>query len=250
MNSTSKAGLSGHPPLPPGQREATGFHRFGLPWLALRYPYETSRVTARIGGEVAVPLELEDHWAQLPRSSQVSDFHCVTTWSVRGQHWGGVRFRDFYEQLVVPVACPGTQATLVVFIGQDGYRNALPLRWLLADDVLLADEIDSAPLPVEHGAPLRLVAPAHYGYKNVKHICAIEFHRDARRHHRIPGPIFMSHPLGRVAFEERGRGLPGAAYRAIYRPLIPMTVRAFRSGTRLHRRRAANVAGERDRRTH
>jgi DMSO/TMAO reductase YedYZ molybdopterin-dependent catalytic subunit len=35
-------------------------------------------------------------WAQflaLPQAEDVSDFHCVTSWSRYDNHWGGVRFR-------------------------------------------------------------------------------------------------------------------------------------------------------------
>jgi DMSO/TMAO reductase YedYZ molybdopterin-dependent catalytic subunit len=35
-------------------------------------------------------------------------------------------------------------------------------------------------LTVAHGAPLRLVAPAHYGYKSAKHLSRIEFWRDGK----------------------------------------------------------------------
>jgi DMSO/TMAO reductase YedYZ molybdopterin-dependent catalytic subunit len=146
-------------------------------------------------------------------------------------------FRDFYEQLVLAEIRPAETAHLVVFFGQDGYRNALPLQDLLAPDVLLADSLDGADLSMEHGAPMRLVAPRHYGYKSVKHIKRIEFHFEDKRHYRIPGPGFMSHPRARVEFEERGRYLPGRIYRIIYRPLIRLTAWAFRSGAaRYHRR--------------
>jgi DMSO/TMAO reductase YedYZ molybdopterin-dependent catalytic subunit len=50
----------------------------------------------------------------------------------------------------------------------------LLLSDLLAAEVLLADILDGLPLSMEHGAPLRLVAPAHYGYKSVKHLSGIE----------------------------------------------------------------------------
>lgn len=222
--------------LPPGQRETKEFHRFGLTWLAARYPYETKRIAVELAGDVAAALELGALWDSLPRVEQISNFHCVTSWSVRDLRWSGVRFNEFYEKVVADKVRPEPDATLVVFIGQDGYRNALPLEDLLAADVLLADRLDGEPLSVEHGAPLRLVAPAHYGYKNVKHLSRIEFRREAKRHHRIPGPIFMSHPRGRVALQERGRGLPGWVYRLLYRPLIGITVWAFRQGTAYHRR--------------
>ncbi len=35
-------------------------------------------------------------------------------------------------------------------------------------NVMLAYEMDGVPLPREHGAPVRLVIPEMYGYKNVK----------------------------------------------------------------------------------
>ena len=40
-------------------------------------------------------------------------------------------------------------------------------------DVMLAYEMDGKPLPREHGAPVRLVIPDMYGYKNVKWLNAI-----------------------------------------------------------------------------
>jgi DMSO/TMAO reductase YedYZ molybdopterin-dependent catalytic subunit len=114
----------------------------------------------------------------------------------------------------------------VVLRGQDGYRAALPLEDLLADDVLLADALDGSPLAVEHGAPLRLVAPAHYGYKSVKHLSRIEFWRDDRRY-RPAGFRFMDHPRARVLQEERGRRVPGWLRRYLYRPLVRPTMARF-----------------------
>ena len=55
-----------------------------------------------IGGLVENPVTLD--WAQfmaLPQVEDVSDFHCVTTWSRLDNHWSGVRFRTIAE-LVVP----------------------------------------------------------------------------------------------------------------------------------------------------
>ena len=34
----------------------------------------------------------------LPRARQVSDFHCVTGWSVQDVRWAGVRFRDLLAE--------------------------------------------------------------------------------------------------------------------------------------------------------
>ena len=49
----------------------------------------------------------------------------------------------------------------------DDVRGLLP-------DVMLAYEMDGAPLPQEHGAPVRVVIPDMYGYKNVKWVERIE----------------------------------------------------------------------------
>ena len=222
-------------PLPPGQHERSDFPRFGLGLFARRFPAQLARPEISIGGDVTHPMTVDLSTTALPQVGQRSDFHCVTTWSRRDLRWGGVRFADFYRQLVLTQAKPHLEAQFVVFKGQDGYRCALPLDDLLAEDVLLADQLDGAPLGLEHGAPLRLIAPAHYGYKNVKHLSAIEFWRDAS-HYRFPMPYprFMDHPRGRVAFEERGR-LPAWLLRPIYRLLIGSTVRNFRKALERYR---------------
>lgn len=116
---------------------------------------------------------------------------------------------------------------------QDGYAPSLPLADLLADTVLLADSLNGEPLSIEHGAPLRLVAPAHYGYKNAKHVCGVEFWRDDRRY-RPAAFRFMDHPRARVALEERGRGVPGWLLRYLYRPLVRPTIRQFRRALDQH----------------
>lgn len=210
--------------------------RFGLGRFARRFPSDPARIRLVIGGDHGESLELgADDVASLPRVEQEADFHCVTTWSVQGLRWGGVRFADFYDRLVrarVPPDC-----RFVVLHGEDGYRSSLPLDDLLAEDVLLADRLNGAPLGVEHGAPLRLVAPAHYGYKNVKHLQRIEFCRDSSRYRfPFPYPRFMDHPRARVALEERGRGLPGWVLRA-YRLIVPLTILNFRAAmNRYHER--------------
>ena len=48
------------------------------------------------------------------------------------------------------------------------YARSLPLEEALADDVLLAYEMNGGPLLPQHGFPLRLVVPGWYGMTNVK----------------------------------------------------------------------------------
>ncbi len=212
--------------LPPGQREIESFPRFGLIPFAVRFPTDLGTVQIQIAGDVrtsvAVGSELED----VARVEQCSDFHCVTTWTRRALPWSGIRFADFYQQIVVPLAGPPEDATFVVLRGQDGARSSLPLEDLLAPDVLLADRLNGQPLSIAHGAPLRLVAPGHYGYKSVKHLNRIEFWRSSA-HYRPVGFRFMVHPRARVAHEERGQWVPGWILRYLYRPLIRPTALRF-----------------------
>jgi DMSO/TMAO reductase YedYZ molybdopterin-dependent catalytic subunit len=221
--------------LPPGPRARDDFPRFGLTPYAYRFPRNVDRAELQISGDVLTTAVLQSPLAGLARIEQVSDFHCVTTWSRRSLRWSGVRFADFYRQHIARLD-PTGRATTVVLRGQDGYRSTLPLSDLLATDVLLADILDGLPLSLEHGAPLRLIAPAHYGYKSVKHLCRIELWQGSANIRR--GVLaFMDHPRARVAHEERGRWLPDWLLRYAYRPLIKSTVEQFAKAASAHAQR-------------
>lgn len=220
--------------LPPGQRARPDFPRFGLLAYAGRFPREPARRRLAIGGEVEQPFEFDGDAPGLPRVEQLSDLHCVTTWSACGLRWGGVPFAALYEHHIAPRVRPRT--CWVVLRGQDGYRSPMLLDDLLQPGVLLADRLNGEPLPIAHGAPWRLVAPAHYGYKQVKHLSRIDFVASPDRVH-TSAFRFMDHPRGRVALEERGRGAPGWLLRWLYRPLIGSTVARFERALQAHRAR-------------
>ncbi|WP_245617394.1 molybdopterin-dependent oxidoreductase [Amycolatopsis taiwanensis] len=209
--------------LPAGQ-VATTLRRFGLPQFALVQPAPPARLAVTVTGAVARPTQipLDELINTRQRREQHSDLHCVTTWSARDLHWEGVLFREVHEALAVRVGLART-AGWVSVKGLDGYHACLRLDDALADDVLLADRLDGAPLPTEHGAPLRLVAPAHYGYKSVKHVCAIEY----RRTYSPGSARWAAHPRGRVEREERSRYLPGPFWRVIWRAALPRVRRRY-----------------------
>ena len=56
---------------------------------------------------------------------------------------------------------------------EQSFERSLPLDEALRDDVLLAYEMNGAPLPPQHGFPLRLVVPGWYGMTNVKWLTRI-----------------------------------------------------------------------------
>ena len=113
----------------------------------------------------------------------------MTTGSCCRIRWGGYRFCDAYQRLFRPRVKPHREARWVVFRGADGHRASLLLEDALVPDVLLADQMNGEALGFEHGAPLRLVAPEHYGYKSVKHLTGIEFWSEFK-----PGPGLLEHP--------------------------------------------------------
>lgn len=210
------------PVLPPGQTLGHAFIRFGLGRFRSKPVVCDGPARFELRGMVAKPRAIDRELGTLERISQTSDFHCVTTWSVFGREWQGFRFAEFCAALAQPLPQAGT----VVFHGRDGYRCAMQLSDLLAPDVLLADTLDGNPLGLVHGGPMRLVAPAHYGYKNVKHIVAIEFRKD-RRGYRFPRPYpaLMDHPRARVAMEERAQLVPNWLIRPIYRMFVPRAIK-------------------------
>ncbi len=221
--------------LPPGQIPTADFPRFGLTPYAERYPSNPTDCALSVTVLSAAPVVLGEALKGLPRTTLKADFHCVTTWSHPGLVWGGVKFSDFYHQRIAPQSISSAEILGVVLRGQDGYRTSLLLEDLMADDVLLADELNALPLSIEHGAPLRLIAPRHYGYKSLKHLCGLEFWATVPviKH----GPLaFLDHPRARVALEERGRWLPGWLLRHVYRPFIPSTAEKFRIGMLKHKR--------------
>jgi len=118
-----------------------------------------------VGGLVETEINLD--YAQLralPRAHQVSDFHCVTGWSVHGVRWQGVRIADLFAH-----AKPLPQAGALEFISaEEPYFDYLTMEQALLHDVMLAYSMDGKPVRREHGAPLRLVIPEMYGYKGVK----------------------------------------------------------------------------------
>jgi len=119
----------------------------------------------KIDGLVEQPVELTyADLRALPRAEQVTDFHCVTGWSVSNVHWAGVRFRD-----LLAVARPLPAAQAVGFFSGDGaYSDSLTMDQTYLGDAMLAYEMDGTPLTRPHGAPARVVIPEMYGYKGVK----------------------------------------------------------------------------------
>ena len=106
----------------------------------------------------------------LPQAEQVSDFHCVTGWSVDHVHWRGVRFADLLGE-----ARLRPEAKALRFVSDEvPYDDTLSVPQALSADAMLALDMDGGPLSASHGFPARVVMPRMYGYKNVKWVTRIE----------------------------------------------------------------------------
>jgi DMSO/TMAO reductase YedYZ molybdopterin-dependent catalytic subunit len=131
-----------------------------------------------VGGLVENPVSLTWHdFLALPQAEDVSDFHCVTTWSRFDNHWKGVRFRTIAE-----LAVPRPDVRFVMTTGYDHmpgtripYTTNVPLARAVEDDVLLVHTWEGAPLPREHGGPVRMITPKLYAWKGAKWIHRIDF---------------------------------------------------------------------------
>ncbi len=154
--------------LPPGQSLTTGFPVLDLGVQPVVPPDEWS---LSLDGLVEHPQRLSwDAFNALPQIEDVSDFHCVTTWSKYDCRWGGVAFTTLYE-----LVRPKPEARFVYFTSYDGYSTNAPLERCLDDDVLIATSFDGKPLPREHGGPARVIIPKLYAWKGAKFIKGLTF---------------------------------------------------------------------------
>jgi DMSO/TMAO reductase YedYZ molybdopterin-dependent catalytic subunit len=94
---------------------------------------------------------------------------CVQCWSSRTV-WGGFRFGQLVES-----AKPLRTAKAVRVDCADKWYEYFAIEDLLKPRVLMALDMAGKPLADRHGAPLRLIDPARYGYKSAKLIVSVEF---------------------------------------------------------------------------
>ena len=154
--------------LPPGQRQV---HNFPVLDLGIQPEVPLEKWELKIGGLVEQPVTLD--WAAfraLPPFKDVSDFHCVTTWSQFDMEFEGVAFFTLAD-----LVKPKPEATHVFFKSYDGYSTNNPLAVCLDDDVLVAHSWNGQPLTKAHGGPARVIIPKRYAWKGAKFIREITF---------------------------------------------------------------------------
>lgn len=104
----------------------------------------------------------------LPRVTQITRHICIEGWSAIGK-WSGVRFSEFLARIGADMS-----ARYVTFRCEDGYATSLDMPTALHAQTQLTFWFDDAVLPRKYGFPMKLRVPTKLGFKNPKHISAIE----------------------------------------------------------------------------
>ena len=135
---------------------------------------ETEDWVLLVEGSVERPLKLTyQDLKEMPQTSGVVTLECID--NVPGGNligtarWTGVKVSEILRKAGVK-----DSSVKVLFHSADGYSTSHTLQYVKRDDVILALKMNGVDLPLEHGYPIRLVAPGKYGYKWAKWITRIE----------------------------------------------------------------------------
>lgn len=133
-----------------------------------------SRWSLELKGLVDRPMKLTySELKALPMKEQYGTLECISN-EVGGDlisnaRWKGIPLGELLAKVGVK-----SSTKKVVFRAADGYSTAIPLAKAMHPDTMLAIEMNGVPLPDDHGFPIRLINPGHYGMKNPKWITEIE----------------------------------------------------------------------------
>jgi sulfane dehydrogenase subunit SoxC len=174
----------------------------GLHYLLIHYDIpalDAERWRLRVDGEVDRPLELSvADLRAMPAVTRVVTMECAGNGRAlldprpASQPWlleavGTGRWTGVPLAHVLDAAGVRRDAVEVVFTGADrgveggieqSYQRSLAVDTAMASEALLAYELNGAPLPPQHGFPLRLVVPGWYGMTNVKWLSTITASRE------------------------------------------------------------------------
>jgi DMSO/TMAO reductase YedYZ molybdopterin-dependent catalytic subunit len=130
---------------------------------------------------VTVSLDIRSLLNGYQIHDQITRFVCVEGWTAIAS-WSGIKFDDLLH--VYPPISHAKWARIESSVNLDANGNpdpyyvSLDLPTARHPQTLLATHHNGQPLTVEHGAPLRLLAPVKLGLKNVKAITRITYRKD------------------------------------------------------------------------
>lgn len=149
--------------------------------------FETEPWTIEIAGRVSRPgtYDLEELMRQMPLEERVCRFRCVEAWSAVIP-WAGFPFRALLEHVEVQ---PSARYVAMYTANRPDqmpgipdqswypwpYHEALTIEEAGNELAFLATGSYGKPQPKQNGAPIRLVTPWKFGFKNIKSIVRMEF---------------------------------------------------------------------------
>jgi DMSO/TMAO reductase YedYZ molybdopterin-dependent catalytic subunit len=156
---------------------------------------DPSRWRLGVEGLVARPLSLDlSALRAFPAQRLLSTMMCVGNSPggglISSGEFTGARLRDVLEAAGIHRDVRG-----ILLVGADGFPGVLGPRDALADDALLAYDLNGAPLPPEHGFPLRLLLPRRFGFRQPKWLVGI------RALLRLPSVRVFNHALDEIVGE-------------------------------------------------
>lgn len=139
-------------------------------------------------GLVVSPLSLSlDDLRRLPKQTQITKHNCIQGWSGVGE-WGGVPLTEILKfcgalpeakYLVFTSYQHGKQSYPTAQEAQDRpFYEVIDMELARHPQTILAYEMNGQPLPIPHGAPLRLRVETVLGYKMVKYLRSIKLIAD------------------------------------------------------------------------
>lgn len=143
---------------------------FRLMWFNPVPPIDPETYRLEISGLVDKPQSLTvDELRAFPQETQSLRMKCVQCWSARTT-WGGFRFGHLLEAAKPTKAARGVRIDCA-----DKWYEYFSIEDMLSPRIMMVLDMAGKPLPDDHGAPLRLIAPSRYGYKSAKLITSISF---------------------------------------------------------------------------
>ena len=134
-----------------------------------------------IGGLVERTLSLTlAELQQMPAQTQITKHHCIQGWCGIAE-WSGVPLSAILDGCrPLPAARFLILHSYQLDMSGQPFYGSLDIRLARHPQTILADQMNGQPLPIPHGAPLRLRVETELGFKMVKWLRSIEFVADYR----------------------------------------------------------------------
>ena len=202
------------PPVPGTRPELTqnrDFYRIDINLKPSAIDGRTWRL--KVEGLVEHPLALSlDDLRARPRQTQALTLSCISN-PVGGDligttFWAGTPFKNVLDEAGLK---PGVQE--IAIEAADDFYESVPLGEAMDPRTLLVYEMNGEALPAEHGFPLRIYVPGHFGMKQPKWITRMEAidHKGhgfwVDRNWSATAPVLTTSVIDAVAARDAASGL-------------------------------------------